>query len=89
MNMNITTTTSTEMDSFRLGHHLRIAYEQYVDNAKVMREAGMERVAEEFDRLAQQAQDWANIFQHEDILKVIADANRLWVVHHNPYGDED
>lgn len=87
MSTNITTTTTTQTDTYRLGHHLRIAYEQYVENAKVMREAGLDRVAEEFDRLAQQAHDWADIFQHEDILKVTAEEGRLWVTHHNPYVD--
>lgn len=87
MSMNIRTTTTTQTDTYRLGHHLRIAHEQYVENAKVMREAGLDRVAEEFDRLAREAQDWAEIFQHEDILKVTADDGRLWVTHHNPYGD--
>lgn len=80
-----------EIDTYRLGHHLRIAYEQYVENAKFMREAGHERVAEEFDRLAQQAQDWADIFQHDIIDKVIVgdvssdSSDRLYLTYHEVY----
>ena len=62
--------TTTEMSLFTLGHHVGIARQRYMEDAKVMDEAGLTHMGDEFRRMANECGRWAEILQYGEGLKI-------------------
>lgn len=67
-----TTRHDTQVNMYTLGHHLRIAQEQYLNHAQVMDEAGenFHPVRDTFRRMAEECETLANALQHEDMKRI-------------------
>lgn len=62
--------TTTEMSLFTLGHHVGIARQRYMEDAKVMDEAGLTDMAKYFRDMADECGRWADILQYGEGLKI-------------------
>jgi hypothetical protein len=78
--------TTTEMSLFTLGHHVGIARQRYLEDAKVMDEAGLTHVGDYFRRMADECGQWAEALQYGEVRKITYHAGgESMYVHHQDW----